>query len=177
MKVLLAVILLACLAVAAAAQQSKGAKPPDPDEQSDPFSQLEHLPAEMRKRMARERAENEHRKVLEDVKKLDDLSSEVVREYRERGKLSPEEMKKITQIEKLAKRILSGVGGNEVEDKGETPPVSIAEALDQLNTAVTSIRKSMMTETRFVVSAMVIANSNEVINLAQFIRRNQKQSD
>ncbi len=177
MKVLLAVILLFCLTVVAAAQQSKGARPSDPDDPDDPFGQLDHIPADMRKKMARERAENEHRKILEDVKMLDDLSSELVKEYRERGKFSPEEMKKIVQIEKLAKRILSGVGGNEVEDERETPPVSIAEALDQLNTAVTSIKKSMMTETRFVVSAMVIANSNEVINLAQFIRRNQKQGD
>ncbi|HKY05206.1 MAG TPA: hypothetical protein VJQ56_09970 [Blastocatellia bacterium] len=177
MKVLLAIIMLFSFTAVAAAQQSRGAKPSDPEDPTDPFSQLDHIPAEMRKRMARERAEDEHRKVLEDVKKLDDLSSEVIKEYRGRGKFLPEEMKKIVQIEKLAKRILSGVGGNEVQDEGATPPVSIAEALDQLNAAVTSIKKSMMTETRFVVSAMVVANSNEVINLAQFIRRNQKQSD
>ena len=132
----------------------------------------------MRARLAIERAENEHRKVMEDVEKLHGLSEDIAKRYLEAGKFSDNEIKKVETIEKLAKRILSHAGGNEVNDKeGEPLRLSIAEAVDQLSVAASNIKKSMTEETRFVVSAVVVANSNEVIDLAQFIRRLNKQSN
>ena len=143
-----------------------------------PPEQDTNIPDDMRARLAIERAENEHRKVMEDVKKLHGLSEDVAKHYREEGKFSGNEIKKVETIEKLAKRILSHAGGSEVNDKeSEAPRLSMAEAIDQLSVAASNIRKSMTEETRFVVSAMVVANSNEVINLAQFIRRMNKQSN
>jgi hypothetical protein len=43
-----------------------------------------------------------------------------------------------------------------------------------MSVAAANIQKSMKVQTRFVVSATVIANSNEVISLAQFIRHSIK---
>jgi hypothetical protein len=129
----------------------------------------------MRIKLAIERADSDYRKALADAEKLNDLSAEVAKVYRERGSLSAEEMKKVGAIEKLAKRILSQAGGDEVDDKtANAEQQSLADACDKLSTAATKIKDSMKTQTRFVVSAAVIASSNEVINLAQFIRRSQK---
>lgn len=133
------------------------------------------LPEDMRIKMAIAREENEYKKTLEDVEKLSGLSEEVARDYVERKKLSTVEMKKLNTIEKLAKRVLSHAGGEEVGDKsGSIEHLALADAIDKLNAAAASIRKDMKAETRFVVSATVIANSNEVINLARLIRHTQK---
>jgi len=124
----------------------------------------------MHTRMAVERAESDHRKILVDVDKLNELSSDVARGYHERGKLSEEEIKKLGTIEKLAKHVLSHALGDEVEDKSPQP-LTLAEAMDRLKDAAANIKKTMKAETRFEVSAVVIANSNELISLAHFIKR------
>ena len=134
------------------------------------------LPDDMRTRMAVERAENDHRKVLEDVDKLSALSSEVARGYHDRGRLSDEELKKVSTIEKLAKHVLNHTLGDEVEDKSPKPS-NMTEALDQMNAAAASIKKTMKAETRFEVSAVVIASSNQVITLAHFIKRVHNKTD
>jgi len=43
-----------------------------------------------------------------------------------------------------------------------------------LNTTSADVANSITKGTRFVVSAAVISNSNEVIHLAQYIRRAEK---
>ncbi|HWN99383.1 MAG TPA: hypothetical protein VNS63_08950 [Blastocatellia bacterium] len=164
----------------AAVAQTKPQPSPDPprkvrDEhwQNSPDS---GLPDEMRKRMEVERAETDHRKILEDVDKLNELSSEVARGYHERGKLSNEDLKRVTTIEKLAKHVLNHTLGDEVEDKSQKP-LTMAEAVDQMKTAAGNIKQTMKAETRFEVSAVVIANSNEVINLVHFIKRSHNKTD
>jgi hypothetical protein len=170
-------------AISAAAQVNKPfprtndprARPKDGPLKNHELEQDMNLPEEMRIRLAIERADSEYRKALEDAEKLNDLSVEVAKTYRERGQLSADEIKKLGTIEKLAKRILSQAGGDEVDDKAEkTAQKSVADAVDQLSNTAAKIKDSMKTQTRFVVSAAVIASSNEVINLAQYIRHSQK---
>lgn len=149
-------------------------KAPDkyPDDEQEGGTRL---PDDMRIRMAIARAEEDHKKVLEDVEKLSDLSGEIAHGYGEHKRLSSDDMKKLSTIEKLAKRILDHAGGEEVDSKSDTTQhIALAQAIDSLTTTVASLRKEMMAETRFVVSATVIANSNEVINLSRFIRRAKK---
>jgi hypothetical protein len=179
---LLALFLLFAHFIAAAQSAphspSNRTSPGSGEQNTTPQQQDTTIPDEMRARLAIERAENEHRKVMDDVKKLNDLSEDIVKHYREAGRFTGNEIKKVETIEKLAKRILSHAGGSEVNDKeSEAIRLSIAEAVDQLGLAASNIKKSMTEETRFVVSAVVISNSNEVINLAQAIRRLNKQSN
>jgi hypothetical protein len=174
----LSVCLIFCWCAAAAqstAQQPSSKRPADDPPRRTPEdrwgrAQDSGLPDEMRTRMAMERAESDHRKILVDVDKLDELSSDVARGYHERGKLSDEEIKKLGTIEKLAKHVLNHSLGDEVEDKSPQP-VTLAEAIDQLKAAAANIRKTMRAETRFEVSAVVVASSNELISLIHFIKR------
>jgi len=133
------------------------------------------LPDDMRVRLAIERAEGEHRKFLEDVKGIGDLSEELSADYGRRGSLASEGLKKIAAIEKRAKRMLAYAGGKEIDDKtGGLGRLSIKDAVAQLGAAIGKVTKTVMTETRHVISATLIANLNEVLNLAQFIRQSQK---
>jgi hypothetical protein len=132
------------------------------------------LPDEMRARLLIARAEEEHRKFLEDVKKLGELSDEITTGFGKRGSLTSEDVKKLSTIEKLAKRILGHAGGSEVDDKtAQSKQLSVKDAIALMGEAVGKITKIVMAETRHVISAAVIEQSNEVINLAQFIRHSQ----
>lgn len=163
--------------------QSSTQRPRLPD--SDPgetfpknSDQHSNLPDEMRIRLIIERLEGEHKKFVEDVKELDELSNEVNRSYDERQLLSPEDLKKLANIEKRARRILSYAGGNQVEDKSNnSAQLPLGEALDKMCTAAASIKKFVIKETRHIVSAAVIGSSNEIIDLTRAIRRSWKQNN
>lgn len=169
-------VCLILFSFAAAAQEAKPQHSPDPPSKAreDPWSngQDSAVPEEMRLRMAMERAESDHRKILGEVNRLHELSSEVARGYQEHGKLSNDDLKKVSTIEKLAKRVLNHALGDEVTDDSPKP-LTLAEAVDRLTTVAAKINKTMKAETRFEVSAAVIADSNEVIRLANIIKRTQ----
>jgi hypothetical protein len=153
-------------------QPSKG-RPPMSEEEAARMGQEWNLPPEMRARLAIERANNEHRKVLEDVDAMSELTEQVSRHYETQGKLSSGEMKGLEKIEKLAKRILLFAGGSEEKDD-TLKSLSLKEMIARLNEAVEKVKTTMAKEPRQVISATVIANSNETIILAQQIRRSQK---
>jgi hypothetical protein len=177
---LLLLVFLFLLPVAAQAQNPKpDFKPPLPpsDSARDNPGQEPNLPEDMRIRMAIERAEDEHKKVLESAKQLGDLSDSVAKYYHEHGQLSAEELKKLSVIEKLAKRILSHAGGEEFDRSDGSQSIPLADAVDRIKAAAENIRKSITTQTRFVVSASTIADSNEIIHLTQYIRHTQKSAN
>lgn len=168
-------IFILLFASAATAQNPRPEVRPPASKYPDDGQEVSHLPDDMRVKMAIARAEEDHKKVLEDVEKLSNLSGEIARGYGERKRLSSDDLKKLGTIEKLAKRVLTHAGGEEVDQKSnEIEHLPLADAIDLLSTTVANIRKEMTAETRFVVSATVIANSNEVINLSRFIRRAKK---
>jgi hypothetical protein len=175
-RFLLLAIFILLFASAASGQNTRPAiKPAEtktPDKYPDDEQETSRLPEEMRVKMAIARAEEDHKKVLEDVEKLSNLSIEVARGYGEHKQLSADDLKKLGTIEKLAKRVLTQSGGEEVDPKSdESERMPLPAAIDLLSTTVANIKKEMTAETRFVVSATVIARSNEVINLSRLIRR------
>src|SRR5215469_8503385 len=62
------------------------------------------LPDEMRVRMAIERADSEHRKILDAAKQMDELSIDVAKRFRDGTRIGAEDVKKLATIEKLAKK-------------------------------------------------------------------------
>ena len=173
-RVLLFAIVTYLVTPVATAQSTRPSPPPPPETRApDKFPKTEEQDTgfqhDMRIKMAIARAEGEHKKLLEDVEKLSNLSNEIAKGYGEHKKLSSDEIKKLGRIEKLARRVLTNSGGDEVDHKPDQ--MQLAEAIDKLNTTAECIKKEMTAETRFVVSATVIANSNEVISLARFIRQ------
>jgi hypothetical protein len=158
--------------------QTKSPQPEPPStsqKRPDNEQEVSHMPDEMRIKMAIARAEEGHKKILDDVEKLSTLSVEIAKNYSDNKQFSGDDIKKLGSIEKLAKRILTHAGGAEVDPKNSAnEQMPLADAIDMLGTTVANIKKEMTAETRFVVSANVIANSNEVISLARLIRRSKK---
>lgn len=178
-RFLLLVIFILLFAFSTAGQNTRPAPRPGDARPSDKYPDDEQeatrLPDDMRIKMAIARADEEHKKVLEDAEKLSKLADEIAKDYGERKRLSSDDLKKLGNIEKLAKRVLTHAGGEEVEPKSDpTENMLLPQAIDMLCSTAANIRKEMTAETRFVVSATVIANSNEVISLCRFIRRPKK---
>jgi hypothetical protein len=177
MKFFLHITFLLIISLAAVAQNtttgSKNRPPLTDEERADQLDQELNLPPEMRSRLAIERAKNEHRKIVEDAEKLNDLSAEIAKHYEERSKLSSDDLKNVGTIEKLAKRILSFAGGSEekIEDKRT---LSLNECIVQLSKVAENVKNILLTESRHVISAKLIADANEAVNLAQVIRQFQK---
>jgi hypothetical protein len=141
-----------------------------PGVSTEPVEQDLNMPEEMRVRLAIERANNEYRKILEDADRLNELSTEIAKGYHEHGQLNPDELKKLSAIEKLAKRLLSQAGGDQVDDNS-TGQKTMDETVDRMSTAAATVQKTLKEQTRFVVSATAISNLNDVINLVQSMRR------
>jgi len=177
-KFLLQLSVVSFVATQVPAQDAKPREPEPPADviRSGPNKEQNEglgLPDEMKARMLIERSENEYKKVIESVDKMNSLSGEIAGKFHQAGRLSADDVKKLGTIEKLARQVLSHSGGEAVEEK-DPQPGTVGDAIDQMNTAAARIKKDVSAETRFVVSATVIANSNEVINLSRFIRRTQK---
>src|SRR5438270_4584002 len=176
---LIAFVLLA--APSAAAQSSTpvpkrpAVPPPRMDYPGGDEQEGSHMPDEMRVRMEIARADAEYKKTLDEADKLFTLSTEVARVFRDTGKLAGEDLKKVGAIEKLARHILSQAGGDEVSERAsglQDKPLN--DALEQLSAAADKVQKSIKEQTRFVVSATVVGNANEIIHLAQHICRTLK---
>jgi hypothetical protein len=174
MKFFLLITFLLLNSLIVSAQSSKPSPPPMTDEErAEQLSQEMNLPPEMRSRLAIERANNEHRKIIEDAHKLNDLSAEVAKRYGERNNLSSDDMKNVGTIEKLAKRILTFAGGSE-EKIEEKRSLSLGDCILQLGKVAENVKKILLSESRHVISAKLIADANEAINLAQVIRQFHK---
>jgi hypothetical protein len=162
-----------------AVAQLQSTNPPRPRvnrQQSDSEDQQDvSLPEEMKTRMEIERADKEHQKLVDSAKQMGELSAEIAKSFKETARLDTQGLKKLGSIEKLARKILSDSGGEQVNDKSDQEEkMPLAEAVDRLNTASADVATSISKSTRFVVSAAVISNSNEVIHLVQYIRRAEK---
>jgi hypothetical protein len=158
-------------------QQTRPTRPTEPPVEPIEQERQQEIPSDIQLKMAIERSESEHRKFLDYAKKLDELSAQVAKRYREAGRLSTEDMKRLDSIEKLAKWILEHSGGERVESPdGLAEKASLAGAVDQLSAAAAGINKRAASASRFVVDAGVISSSNEIIQLVRFIRRSYKGS-
>jgi len=172
----IAFVLLAATSAAAQTPTKRPAVPPPPVSFPDGREQeRSQMPDDMRIRMEIARADADYKKTLDDADKLSTLSIEVARVFHDTGKLAGEDLKKVGTIEKLAKRILSQAGGDEVDDRtNDFQSKPLNDTVEQMSAAADKVQKCIKEQTRFVVSATVISNANEIIHLAQHIRRTLK---
>jgi hypothetical protein len=179
MRRLILPLMMTSLLASDAIAQLQSTDPPRPRvarQQSDPENQQDvSLPEEMKTRMEIERADKEHQKLVVSAKQMGDLSAEIAKSFKETARLDGPELKKLASIEKLARKILSDSGGEQFNDKSDQDEkITPAEAVERLSAAAADVATSISKSTRFVVSAAVISNSNEVIHLVQYIRRVEK---
>ena len=161
LRIIMLAFTLTLVASFVARAQGTGATPP-PEEQNETF--LDTL-----KRMQIKREEDEHKKLVEKALQIKEAAESLNKEN-DSSHLQRTADKKLREIEKSAKQIRSESGGGDDGKQLESPPKTLAEALKQLSDASERLQVSMEKTSRHVVSASVIAETSEIIQLVKIIR-------
>ncbi|MEO6654734.1 MAG: hypothetical protein ABIO36_01490 [Pyrinomonadaceae bacterium] len=105
------------------------------------------------------------------------ISEEVDKSFEANGRLSEKEKAKLSEVEKLVKKIRNELGGDddaETDDKdqpqGRFNSPSLADAVKTLRSASVDLYNELQKTTRFTISAAAIQSSNAVLRLARFLR-------
>jgi hypothetical protein len=166
-----AILLLLCGLTINAQSNSVPAFPPDssptPRKESSPLGSPEQ---ELLTRALIRSEESAHKENLERAKEGAQLGVELRETFKSQKALNRDALKKLERLEKLARGIRSRAGGSDDDDILENPPRDIEAALARLADLSEALRKHVEKTSRHVVSAAVIDDSNEMIELIRFIR-------
>jgi hypothetical protein len=132
------------------------------DDQGDGFR-------ETMKRMEIKREEDEHKKLVEKAAQIRDTVDTLSHDA-SGSHLAHSADKKLKDIEKSARVIRSEFGGTNDETPLESPPANLDEALKQLKSTGERLNTSMEKTSRHVVSATVVVEAGEIIQLVKIIR-------
>lgn len=116
--------------------------------------------------------EKEHAEFIERGSEVVRLSAELNKLFLQFGSVE-RNAEKLNQLEKTIKKIRKTLGGSDDKDDNapETNPANLAEALAKLAEIGESLGEAVKTSTRYTISADSIDNTNELLELINFIRR------
>lgn len=162
--------LFACLAVSASAQvishDAEQSASPVPQRRGDMGTPAE----EMLSRAAIKHEEESHAEMVERSDEAAQIGEEIRDSFNKNKALSSGDFKKLERMEKLARKIRGSAGGSDKVEGSEDPPGKIEAAVERLAELSGLLKKSVAKTSRLVISAAVIKNSNEVIELIRYIR-------
>ena len=164
---------LICLGYTAAAAQTPSALPPggrDPSGRDDMHNPVQDQHQELLKELEIKRAEGTHKQNVERAKESAQLSTELRDSYAQQKTLSQSDLKKLSRLEKLARQLRSDSGGSADEEPLKEPPKDLSATLSRLATLTDDLRKGVEKTPRQVVSASLIAQTNELIELIKVAR-------
>lgn len=121
------------------------------------------------KKMQIKREEDEHKKLVRAAEEVRD-NAELLLKDAAGDKLPKSSEKKLKEIEKGAKKIRSESGAGSGDDKLEPVPATLEAALKQLSEASKRLHAGMEKTSRHVMSAVVVSEATEVIQLVKLLR-------
>jgi hypothetical protein len=130
--------------------------------------------AEILRRAEIRHSEDVHKEMVERADETSQIGGEILASYRRREALGKDDLKKLERMEKLARKIRGGAGGSDDDAPLENPPAKLETAITRLAELSETLKKSVQKTSRLVISASVINNSNELIELIRHIRSFQK---
>lgn len=133
-------------------------------------SRIESPAREAAYRAALSRVENLHKQHLQRATETVALSLEVRQGYGQRRTLTPELIKKLERLEKLARRVRDYAGGSDDNDGKINITDSVSESLDKISTLAQKIQRDVEVTSRRIVSAKIINTSTELIALAEHVQ-------
>lgn len=125
---------------------------------------------EMLRRAEIRHEEETHEEMVERSDEAAHIGEEILTSFKKNNSLTTDDLKKLERMEKLARKIRGSAGGSDDEEGLQDPPDKIDAALARLAEISGALKKSVEKTSRLVISAAVIKNSNEVIELIRHIR-------
>lgn len=171
MRHLIAAAFLMVLSVFALyAQNADNRTSPEKPEESQPKSVREML-----KKMQIEQSKKEYDEMLDRGQQALKISEELERSFAQRSTLTPAEVEKLDEMERLVKKIRSELGGkdgDEPDDRlsDDPDPNSVADGFKALQKFTGKLVDELKKTTRFSISAAAIQSSNAVLKVVRFLR-------
>ena len=173
-------LLLALISFSFCAACAQQAAPPNPSDsmgadkgagsrRSDSY-QIGSPQQEMLIRQEIKTAEKEHQENIDRAREAAQLCTEMRDSFLNNKALVHDDLKKLERLEKLTHKIRSQAGGSEGDVTLDDPPTGIESALSRLADISDKLKKGVEKTPRQVVSAAVIEQTNEVLELIRFVR-------
>ncbi|HKQ53863.1 MAG TPA: hypothetical protein VJT74_15925 [Pyrinomonadaceae bacterium] len=177
LRTLLFVALLAC-AAAARAQQPRPLDTSNADVGADKARPDRHRSKimvgtpedEMIARQDIKALEKDYQDNIERAREAAQLSTEIRDSYQHNKAFGRTEQKKLERLEKLARKIRSEAGGSDGDVTIENVPAQIEPALSRLAEVSDKVREGVEKTPRQVVSAAVIEQANELLEIIRYVR-------
>lgn len=144
----------------------------NPEQKSAP--ELGSPEEEILRRAEIRHSEDSHKDMVERADETAQMGDEILSAFKKNRALSKDELKKLEIMEKLARKIRGGAGGSDDDTPLNDPPVKLEAAVSRLAELSDRLKKNVQKTSRLVISASVIKNSNELVELIRFIRSFQK---
>lgn len=140
-----------------------------PEKEEVPKSILEVL---AKGRIEREKKDRDE--LLERGKEAVKLSAELEKSFVQNNQLSTDDRKKLDRLEKLVKKIRSGIGGKDDDDEKSAElveqPSSLLDALKTLQSNTIQLVDELQKTSRYTVSVIAIESSNMLLKVVRFLR-------
>ena len=116
----------------------------------------------------------EHDQMLTRGEEALKLSEQLEKAFSQNGRLTEADYARIENIEKLAKKIRSELGGNDDGEKEAEPAqrriLSPAEAVKSLRSMTVSLYDELKKTSRFSISVTAIQSTNALLSITRFLR-------
>jgi hypothetical protein len=114
--------------------------------------------------------EKDYQENIERAREAAQLSTEIRDAYLHNKSFGRGEQKKLERLEKLTRKIRSEAGGSDGDVTIDNVPSQIEPALSRLAEVSDKVRKVVEKTPRQVVSASVIEDSNELLEIIHYVR-------
>lgn len=175
LRILFVFIFVATLAVAGGAQNRRGSGiidntplSSDPDDRNP--SPMGDPQREVIARAMIARSIAAHRENLERAQETASIGAELRDFFASNRLLGRSELRKLERMENLSRRIRGAAGGSDVSIELESEPRDLADALERLAAGADQLHRTVERTPRRVVSATVIEQANELLELIRRIR-------
>jgi hypothetical protein len=172
-RLLLTAILFVFLSVAGSAQPRQNAQDNTPPSTPQKPGDLGSPAEEMIRRAEIRHDEESHQEMVERADEAAQIGDEILASYKKNSSLTRDDFKRLERLEKLARKIRGSAGGSDAADLPD-PPGKIEGAVTRLAELSDTLKKSVKKTSRLVISAAVIEDSNELIELIRHIRTIQQ---
>ncbi len=167
---------------AGASAQSRAERPPQagPAGSQDPaaLGQPRQKPRligspeeEMLDRAAIRHEEELHKEMVERADEAVQLGDELLASFKKNNSLTRDDVKRLEKLEKLARKIRGAAGGSDDKERSDSIPDKLGSAISRVAELSGLLKKSVQKTSRLVISAAVIENTNELIELIQHLRQ------
>lgn len=172
MRLLLILVATAYSSCVAIAQQER---PSTADQSRTSPKSREDIPLgspeqEMIKRVEIKQEEALHKENLERARENAQIGAELRSAFVNNKALNSADMKKLSRMEKLIRRIRSAAGGSDDEETVKDLPPNLDVTLEQLAAGAEELHKRVEKTPRLVISANVIERTNKLLGLIRHIR-------